>query len=1024
MNDVRIDIIERTNNVDNSNKNKNEIFRQSKNPLWSSIEEKQHLGANKVTENENTNPLIIQHDTSHPSVREQSRRFSQFLLSQTELHQELYHQGPEQQQQQQRQELPPQDDDKPNEKIFSTGFGHWIHELGRAKEHGGDFDKRWPMALRAALGSLLVFSALVIPNDQQHQSSDGEIHQAQFLLGAVWIGNVFMLVAMQDSLGASVLAARDLGLGILFTTAFSFPVAAFLTWLDTLFASLALPVLAFLMTFLLMSCPQLASRNVMVLIMYIIISPVVREKVPWWLPLGWTATFFIGLTVAILVNLLPKPNLTLSTIHDQLTRLEKDFAMLLRQCQHYGENASSASPSESRGALASIAMLNHRINMTIQTLQRNLPAAQTELYLTCRPTAAQDLSEWIDEARQLSKLVGCLCQALTNRVLGEEYHFNSPPLQVSKGVYNAQMSPYRDRLFDAMVSSIAVCHAWADPYTRRVVLPDVQEELQAAMEDSRRQFNVALQRAADVLQENQNYKGWPKHKVNQQPNSNMPLFAHFTRRISAFHSVLELAESLKHYLKRHNWEVMETKKSSASPSSWLLAYVLGGFRSFVNDPWLWHDPDTFRLAVKTAVGMFLGSMFVSIPYLYNIAAPFAMWPGLTIASVNLADTGSSFRKAGDRLFGTLLAAAYALLVTDLFPGTQDYVKIPAIGFFTFIMIYFRDDQHSYAYTYAACSIGAMLYGSVMNDVDIAGYIPKRIELIVTGLVIFSIVELSLFPRSSRRLVEVLSLEFFTTIRNFAKQATTCAQLMEALLLRPDSSSMTGIEQHSITEKSDDDPLQLQKLNAIFSDLRSLNSKLKNEIESGLAEPRVGLSLELDGKSFRGISVEVSGCEAQAAILVQSFQSFMDEFNSSKGGALPTTATPHLPARHPLSSVLSLQVNILGHIHRVTEATRNKLDLAYPDGRLRPQSSNAVRSVLAASCLRELQDVRLRALSDWAAIYVQSIRNDQNENSGVAQPAVAIMTLSVTTTVILDLCRHLQDIGRHVESIAHKFPSSN
>jgi uncharacterized membrane protein YccC len=82
----------------------------------------------------------------------------------------------------------------------------------------------------------------------------------------------------------------------------------------------------------------------------------------------------------------------------------------------------------------------------------------------------------------------------------------------------------------------------------------------------------------------------------------------------------------------------------------------------------------------------------------------------------LSTVGSSFHKATDRLVGTLLAAAYALLVAAFFPGiNDDAAKIPAITLFTFFaVIYLKQDDHAYQYSYAATSIGSMLYGSVKN----------------------------------------------------------------------------------------------------------------------------------------------------------------------------------------------------------------------------------------------------------------------------------------------------------------------
>jgi len=80
------------------------------------------------------------------------------------------------------------------------------------------------------------------------------------------------------------------------------------------------------------------------------------------------------------------------------------------------------------------------------------------------------------------------------------------------------------------------------------------------------------------------------------------------------------------YLEKHRWETEEIKGKVVRTG-----FYTGRVRATLahwNQPWLWHKPDSFRLALKTSVGMTLASLFVSVPFLWKIAMPFGVWPGL------------------------------------------------------------------------------------------------------------------------------------------------------------------------------------------------------------------------------------------------------------------------------------------------------------------------------------------------------------------------------------------------------------
>jgi len=154
----------------------------------------------------------------------------------------------------------------------------------------------------------------------------------QHILGAVWIGNIFMHTTIKDCLGASIMEV-SFGASIILTAAFSWPIAYLLAGASLTQASILLPLVVFIASFLIMSCPQLTSRNLMILVMYIMVATVVREEIAWWEPLGWVCTYLIGLSIAMLMNILPSCRLALTATHRSLNRLEQDLTMLLLECK-------------------------------------------------------------------------------------------------------------------------------------------------------------------------------------------------------------------------------------------------------------------------------------------------------------------------------------------------------------------------------------------------------------------------------------------------------------------------------------------------------------------------------------------------------------------------------------------------------------------------------------------------------------------------------------------------------------------
>lgn len=298
----------------------------------------------------------------------------------------------------------------------------------------------------------------------------------------------------------------------------------------------------------------------------------------------------------------------------------------------------------------------------------------------------------------------------------------------------------------------------------------------------------------------------------------------------------------------------------------------------------------------------------------------------------------------------------------------------------------------------------MFYGSIKNDFNVFEYIPKRIELIFIGVMIFGVVELFLFPRSSRKMVENLSFRFFLDARDFLKQAAICSQQMERYLrfhaLSPNSSLLVGTDNL-------EDLFHLDKLETLYNKMKTSLTKLKQELESGISEPNVGLSLVLDPESFRGLVKEQGDVEIQALMLLNGLR-IMGSCYLEEGNTIRNFNWPLMHSR------------MVADAANTMDWSCEWLKTVYPDGRLRPQkNTSSVKAVTAAAAFRGLEDVRLRAMVMWSEKYDEFVRKGRGLQH--ADP-VAIMTIGTTTNYFLELCRHLQKAGRHVEEIAHRFPA--
>ena len=207
-------------------------------------------------------------------------------------------------------------------------------------------------------------------------------------------------------------------------------------------------------------------------------------------------------------------------------------------------------------------------------------------------------------------------------------------------------------------------------------------------------------------------------------------------------------------------DVVSATKVTKDKSDKVAETAIARLLSCLKMKWLWKDISKRRLATKTAVGLSLASLWVSIRYLNgHLAYTHSVWVGVTVASISLETTGAAYTKALDRLWGTLIAAAYSLFVDKVF-HVNAIAKLLTLTLITFISILVSNPNRPYASRYAATSVGSILYGSFDNKMLVDDYVPTRIMLIFVGVTIFLFVELLMFPRSSRTIVQAQTVSSF------------------------------------------------------------------------------------------------------------------------------------------------------------------------------------------------------------------------------------------------------------------------
>lgn len=474
-----------------------------------------------------------------------------------------------------------------------------------------------------------------------------------------WIGNVIAISTLQPTLGDTFLQAKDIFVPVIPVALFSWGISSLLGLLSTEAYLMLLPFVVSSGSMVIILCPwpYLTMKNLMLVVFYIVVaSPlslrytdfeegnVVQEELDAWFVPGLLGTCIVGLCVALLVHLLSIPLRRSTAASRSAQRLVRQLAcessLLLRSVSEYTSNIGRAS-SVARQARTLIEFYAKSRGRTLERLEGCLPAMRAERSnLRIVPVSSEfDLDvveKYVSCARKQQKHAELLMLATTQQFLGEEF------TSLSETVRDVKVKISTNLGF--VVEQLALEYARSE---RAFFLgnshsnegrEDAYQNLQSCMEGYRKAMRQAIIDAENLL----------LHDDAASRSTTGPLI----RQRVAFLAVFSFVHELRDMIAR----VADEEPANKGRTSMMSRLV-----STLKMPWLWADLAKRRLATKTAVGLCLSSLWVSIPYLRgHVAYPNSCWVGITVASVSLESTGGSWVKCLDRLWGTLVAGAFSV----------------------------------------------------------------------------------------------------------------------------------------------------------------------------------------------------------------------------------------------------------------------------------------------------------------------------------------------------------------------------
>ena len=859
--------------------------------------------------------------------------------------------------------------------------------------HG--FLSRVGEAARAFFVATITMSILMLPGER--------------IFPSPWLGSVLGLRALSPTLGDTMIASRQIFIPLIPVAGIGYGLAKLMdSCLDTTMYAILLPFVVLIGALFIMLCPFpfLTKKNLMLVVFYMMVaSPLsVRsekesqlnqeETLPNWFLASFLATAATGLSVSLSVHfvLLFTPRSTAATRLSLQTMKHLSFTTFnfLNSVSLYTSNIGKDSQSVMRSRSLIDFFISSR-KVLLQTLTDHLDGIRAEsLILGCNAKYCyvRKVEEFIQCTKRQQQHAEIIRLASRDIFLGEEY------TQVNESVRN--LKTFISDNLGLAVESLALEFQQAEK-TYFFNASDFCVNSVNDLKLSLAEYILAMKKTfddADKLVSANELDIDSSAKLLKGPKIRMRVV-----QISVYSFVHELIDAITQ-------EPEETQEKQNKSIGFII-------KTAFKTPWLHKNPLKLRLALKTGLGMLLASLWVSIPYLREeIAYPNSIWVGITVAIVSLEHTGSTVTKCIDRLWGNLVAGAFALLVAKLSPYEISYVGIVSYAIFAFVAILLKNPERAYANECAVTSLASILFGSFYNEFEVHEYVTQRIMLIFVGVATFLFVELAVFTRSSRSVVQACVLNFFDDLNCFLVEASKICRSIPTL------KDMEARE----CDQCDNEPLFMLRqghkdMSSYTSSLADRLSQLKDtisiatkELQPAIAEPSLGLHTKLHGIGYEKLLHEQDRCISQLEVLITCINTLIGYYSLfSKDASIRKFHRPDLIA------------DITDKVSQHLQTCIHGIKVVFPRGLCEPGSCSVSSIIASASRFRYFEAVRVLILTKSVAEGHAEYSNMMMTPEDAFHMTGFRTTIALAASSVLTIAQCLQFCGLYLEEIARSFP---
>ena len=352
------------------------------------------------------------------------------------------------------------------------------------------------------------------------------------------------------------------------------------------------------------------------------------------------------------------------------------------------------------------------------------------------------------------------------------------------------------------------------------------------------------------------------------------------------------------------------------------------------------------------------------------------------------------------------------VIGKIFDASDNIAKLISVSLFTFAATFCMNYNRPYASVYAATSTGSILFGSFYNGYEVEEYVPMRIMLIFVGVVTFLFVEMVMFFRSSRTIVQVDSIQFFEELEQFLIDSSKVCGTISSF-------HHSGSNTEEDDEFFDQDTLVLMlrigheknatdDLTLDVETIKKTVARAQRELKPGIAEPSLGLNVPLDVVGYENLLLEQKRILSQVDLLIATIRKLIIFYS-------------HFAKDYPARSrdwpgLLSASLAKIAEQLRLSNFAFSE---AFPNG-CRPGSCGISDVVRAVAGLRNFEDVTLAILADVEDVYATYLNHLKSGREVRYTPGFRL-TISLSVSTILTIGRSLSHCGKHLETIVQSFP---